>query len=165
MAPRNAVLAEFDLEMAATRRLLERLPEGAFDWRPHPRSFDLGGLATHLAQIPHWGTSILTRDEHDLATSAGRAKRLDGVAAVLETFDRHVDEVRNTLVSMTEGQLLQPWTLRRGTHVVLSIPKIGALRSFVVHHTVHHRGQLTVYLRMQDVPLPPLYGPTADESM
>jgi uncharacterized damage-inducible protein DinB len=162
---RDLLLPEFDQEMAATRRLLERLPESAFGWRPHERSCDLGGLATHLAQIPHWGASILKRDAHDLAAPGPPSTPLTSVAAVLERFDRHVGEVRAALLDAAQGHLLAPWALRRGSHLILSVPRIAALRSFVLHHTIHHRGQMTVYLRQLGVPLPPLYGPTADESM
>lgn len=165
MTERESLLPEFDQETAATRRVLERLPDAAFAWRPHPKSFNLGELATHLSRIPHWGTLILTRDAHDLATGGPMGQALPTAAAVLEQFDAYVREVRTALVEMTEGQLLQPWTLRRGDKVVLSMPRVSALRGFVVRHLVHHRGQMTVYLRMNDVPLPPLYGPTADESM
>ena len=165
ISAKDSLLPEFDQEMAATRRVLERLPEPAFAWRPHEKSYDLGGLATHLAQIPHWGSSILTHDAHDLAASGPPAAALTTVASVLERFDRHVREVRTALVEMADGQLAAPWALRRGSHLILSMPRIAALRAFVLHHTIHHRGQLTVYLRLQGVPLPPLYGPTADESM
>ena len=165
MSVKDTLLPEFDQEMAATRRVLERLPESSFGWRPHERSYDLGGLATHLAQIPHWGASILNHDAHDLASPGPASTSLTTVAAVLDRFDRHVSEVRATLIDAPEGQLLAPWALRRGGHLILSVPRIGALRAFVLHHTIHHRGQLTVYLRLLGVPLPPLYGPTADESM
>jgi uncharacterized damage-inducible protein DinB len=165
MAVRDSLLPEFDQEMAATRQVLERVPEHALAWRPHPTSYDLGGLATHLAQIPHWGTSILKRDHLDLAAQGAHATPLTTVAAILERFDGHVAEVRSALLEMVDGQLLAPWTLRRGVHLVLSMPRIAALRAFVLHHSIHHRGQLTVYLRIQDVPVPPLYGPTADEVM
>ena len=165
MAVRDSLLPEFDQEMAATRQVLERLPEAAFGWRPHPKSYDLGGLATHLAQIPRWGTSILKHDGHDLTTTGPPATTLTTVADVIDRFDRHVTEVRAALLEAVDGQLLAPWALRRGTHLVLSMPRIAALRAFVVHHSIHHRGQMTVYLRLQDVPLPPLYGSTADEVM
>jgi uncharacterized damage-inducible protein DinB len=165
MTAKDTLLPEFDQEMAATRRFLERLPESAFGWRPHDRSYDLGGLATHLAQIPRWGASILMHDAHDLASAGPASAALASVAAVLERFDRHVTEARTALVAAPDGQLLAPWALRRGSHLILSVPRIAALRSFVLHHTIHHRGQLTVYLRLLGVPLPPLYGPTADESM
>ena len=166
MGLRDTLLPEFDQEMAATRRVLERLPANALDWRPHPKSFDLGSLATHLAQIPRWGLSILKQHEHDMASSDdARAVRLERVEDVLRAFDDHVRDVRAAIVEAADGLLETPWTLRRGAHIVLSMPRIGALRAFLVHHSIHHRGQLTVYLRMQDVPLPPLYGPTADERM
>jgi uncharacterized damage-inducible protein DinB len=161
---RESLLPEFDHEMTMTRVVLERLPEAAFEWRPHPRSYTLGGLATHLAQIPHWGTSILTRDFYDLAGSTTRDP-LTSLERVIDTFDGHVREVRGALVALTDGQLLQPWALRRAEHIVMSMPRVSALRGFVVRHLVHHRGQMTVYLRMNGVPLPPLYGPTADETM
>jgi uncharacterized damage-inducible protein DinB len=162
---KDSLLPEFDQEMAATRLVLERLPEPAFGWRPHEKSYDLGGLATHLAQIPHWGSAILQRDAHDLATPGPATTTLTTVAAVLERFDRHVGEVRAALVDAGDSQLLAPWALRRGSHLIMSMPRLAALRAFVLHHTIHHRGQLTVYLRLQNVPLPPLYGPTADELM
>jgi len=164
MNVRESLLPEFDHETTMTRVVLERLPEGAFEWRPHPKSYTLGGLATHLAQIPHWGTSILTKDFYDLASSTTR-EPLTSLKAVLETFDGHVREVRSALVELTDGQLLQPWALRRAEKIILSMPRVSALRGFVVRHLVHHRGQMTVYLRLNGVPLPPLYGPTADETM
>ena len=165
MGVRETLLPEFDQEMAATRQVLARVPESSFDWRPHERSHALGGLATHLAQIPHWGCAILTEDGHDLANAGAPATSLATTAAVLERFDQHVAEVRRALLEMAEAQLQTPWALTRGDHLILSMPKIAALRRFVLHHTIHHRGQLTMYLRLQGVPLPPLYGPSADESM
>jgi uncharacterized damage-inducible protein DinB len=161
----DALLPEFDQEMAVTRLVLERLPEAAFGWRPHPKSYDLGSLASHLAQIPRWGMSILTRDVHDMESAGPRAAPLATVAEILERFDGHVREVRKRLVEMSDAELASIWTLRRGPHIVLTMPKIAAVRAFVLHHTIHHRGQLTVYLRQHDVPIPPLYGPTADEQM
>jgi uncharacterized damage-inducible protein DinB len=163
MAERDSLLPEFDQETAATRRVLERVPDSTLEWRPHEKSFNMGELATHLSRLPHWGTLILKQDSYDLAASGPRGQALPTVAAILQQFDTNVREVRAMLVDMTEGQLLQPWTLRRGDRVVMSVPKVSAVRGFVVRHLVHHRGQMTVYLRMNDVPLPPLYGPTADE--
>jgi len=165
MTARESLLPEFDHEASMTRLVLERVPEPAFGWRPHPKSFDMAGLASHLAQLPRWGTSILTRDFYDLASSGPRPAAFTTLEEILSSFDRHVREVRTALVEMTEGQLLQPWALRRGEKLVLSVPKVSAIRGFVIRHMVHHRGQLTVYLRMNDVPLPPLYGTTADEMM
>jgi uncharacterized damage-inducible protein DinB len=166
MSARDALLAEFDHEMAMTRQVLERVPDAGFGWRPHVKSFALGGLATHLAQLPHWGTRILERDSYDLA-EADRTRALDKTTTseVLETFDRHVREVRRALLDKSDAELMAPWALKRGDHLLMSLPRLSALRRFLLHHVIHHRGQLTVYLRLQDVPLPPLYGPTADERM
>ena len=168
MLVRDTLLPEFDHEMAMTRLALERaatVPPDALDWRPHSRSFTFGELATHLSQIPKWGISILTKDFHDLADTRPDRTALASIGLVIETLDAHVRDVRAALLEMTDGHLLQPWALRRGGRLVLSVPRVSALRGFVVRHMVHHRGQLTVYLRMHDVPLPPLYGPTADEMM
>jgi uncharacterized damage-inducible protein DinB len=157
------LLAEFDHEMAVTRHLLTRVPEASLTWAPHPKSFSLGGLATHLARLPHWGEQILTGDAYDLAASGPPAAPLATLADVLELFDRHVAEVRHALATGTAAALATDWSLRRGSETLLSVPKIPAFRRFLLHHLIHHRGQLTVYLRLLDVPLPPIYGPTADE--
>ena len=168
MPVRDSLLPEFDHEMAVTRRVLERVPESGWAWKPHEKSFDLGGLAAHVARIPRWGRTILDGDSYDLdhedtaATGAAPPATLQGV---LETFDRHVGDLRKQLINRTDGELMAPWALKRGSHLVMSMPRLTALRSFVLHHLIHHRGQLTVYLRLQDVPLPPLYGSTADERM
>jgi uncharacterized damage-inducible protein DinB len=168
MPVRDSLLPEFDHEMAVTRRVLERLPESGWTWKPHEKSFDLGGLAAHVARIPRWGRTILDGDfydlEHDNAAAPGQPAPAT-LQSVLETFDRHVGDLRKQLVNRTDAELMAPWALKRGSHLVMSMPRLTALRSFVLHHLIHHRGQLTVYLRLQDVPLPPLYGSTADERM
>jgi len=169
MPVRDSLLPEFDHEMAVTRRVLERVPESGWAWRPHEKSFDMGGLAAHVARIPRWGRTILDRESYDLANDATNgapvAPEASTLRAVLETFDRHVAELRRHLLDKTDAELLAPWALMRGSQLVMSMPRLTALRSFVLHHLIHHRGQLTVYLRLQDVPLPPLYGSTADERM
>jgi uncharacterized damage-inducible protein DinB len=163
---KDVLLSEFDNEMALTRRLLARLPEPAFGWKPHEKSMTLGGLATHVAQIPHWGTSILQRDSYDLILDhTASAADKQTVADVLAAFDAHTAEVRTTLVEQTDAQLAAPWAFRRGGQLIMTLPRLGALRRFFLNHLVHHRGQLTVYLRLLNVPLPPMYGPTADETM
>jgi uncharacterized damage-inducible protein DinB len=163
---RATLLSEFDDEIAITRRFLERLPDGAFGWKPHDRSMTLGALATHLAHIPHWGTAILQHERYDLEDDhTEAASELNSRAAVLAVFARHAAEVRGALAALTDAGLAACWSLTRGGQMVMSLPKASAIRRFVLNHLVHHRGQLTVYLRMQDVPLPPSYGPTADEPM
>ncbi len=161
----GGLLAEFDHEMSVTRRMLERLPEAAFAWKPHEKSFSLGGLATHLAQLPRWGNHILTHDSYDLATSGPRQSELPTGARVLEVFDGHVKDVRHHLTSLPAASLEATWKLKRGSETLMSMPRLTAFRRFVVNHAVHHRGQLSVYLRLQDVAVPGAYGPSADELM
>jgi uncharacterized damage-inducible protein DinB len=160
----ESLLPEFDHEMAVTRELLSRVPEQALDWRPHELSFTLRALACHLARIPHWGTSILRRDSHDLATPGTPRDLASTRTEILDAFDRNVAEVRRMLVETSDGELLAPWKLTRGKDVLMSMPRLAALRRFLLYHVVHHRGQLTVYLRVHDVPLPPIYGPSANET-
>jgi uncharacterized damage-inducible protein DinB len=162
---RDAFVVEFDHEMAATRRVLERVPEDAFGWTPHERSFSVGGLATHLAVLPHWGCQILAGDDYDLAGASNRAAPRGSRDEVLELFDRHVAELRRCVLDSSDAELAADWTLKRGGQIVLCMPRIAALRRFLLHHLIHHRGQMTVYLRLREVPVPPLYGPTADERL
>jgi uncharacterized damage-inducible protein DinB len=162
----DLLLPEFDHEMSSTRRVLERAPESLFGWRPHERSWTLGGIATHLANIPRWGVSILKHAGYDLVRDAGEhAAELTTAADVLGTFDRHVGEARTALIEISEGELIVPWTLKRDGVLMMSVPRIQAFKRFAISHVVHHRGQMTVYLRLQNVPLPPIYGPTADEAI
>lgn len=165
MTVRDAFVAEFDHEMAMTRRVLERVPDEQFAWKPHDKSFSMGGLATHLSQLPHWGRQILSQESYDLASASTKAAERQTRAEVLDNFDHHVRDVRTALVGSSDAELQAIWTLKRGGHTVLSMPRLQALNSFLIHHVIHHRGQLTVYLRLQGVPLPPIYGPTADERM
>jgi uncharacterized damage-inducible protein DinB len=162
----DALLPELDQEAALTRRLLERVPEDAFDWRPHERSMSLGRLATHLAELVRWGNNILERDGYDLVDhTRPRGSVESSRQAVLDLFDRQVAEVRRNLAGRTDAELAAPWVLRRGAQTVMSMPRVAALRRFLLNHLVHHRGQLSVYLRLQNVSVPPIYGPSADEGM
>jgi uncharacterized damage-inducible protein DinB len=161
----DLLLPEFDHEMASTRRVLARAPAAMLGWRPHEKSWTLGGISTHLANLPSWGVSILKKNSYDLVRDAGeRPVEKTSVAEVLSTFDGHVRESRTALVEITEGELIVPWSLKRDGVVIMSVPRIQAFKSFAINHAVHHRGQLTVYLRLQNIPLPPIYGPTADEA-
>jgi uncharacterized damage-inducible protein DinB len=162
MAIVDFLLPEFDHEMATTRRLLERVPEDRFAWKPHVKSFSLGQLAQHVANLPRWGHITLEQSEFDLAGS-GPAPEAETRAAVLAAFDSHVASARAALVGKTDGELMVPWSLKRGDQTMFTMPKASVWRSFVMNHLVHHRGQLSVYLRQQDVPLPSMYGPSADE--
>ncbi len=162
----QGLLPEFDQEMAVTRRLLERAPAQAFQWTPHPKSFTLGQLATHLSRIPHWGERILTQSGYDLVLDSAPAPPTHETSeAVLQAFDGAVATVRGLLTTLSDAELMAPWQLTRKGEMRLSVPRVAAFKSFVINHIVHHRGQLSVYLRLQEVPLPPMYGPTADEPL
>jgi uncharacterized damage-inducible protein DinB len=158
----ESLLVEFDQEIAATRALLARLPEPALAWRPHEKSFSLGGLGAHLAELPRWGQQILDTDDHELKASPAEPAEPPTRATILETFDRHVAGVRRELTRRSDAELAAPWTLRQNGRTLLTLPRLAAVRRFLIHHVIHHRGQLTVYLRLQNVPLPPMYGTTAD---
>jgi uncharacterized damage-inducible protein DinB len=165
MALKDALLPEFDHEMATTRRLLERLPEAEFAWKPHDKSMALGQLAGHIANLPSWCTATLSTTVFDLDTLPVefRSKPPQSRAALLDEFDAKVATARNQLTSTTDGEFLSPWTLKKGGQEMFTLPRLSAIRSFVLNHLIHHRGQLSVYLRLKDVPLPSIYGPTADE--
>ena len=166
MALCDTLLPEFDNEMAVTRRVLERAPEAAFLWRPHDKSWTLGELCTHISQIPHWGVAILNHDGYDTVRDAGeRSSAKASVADVLTTFDGFVTAARARLTSTTDAELMAPWALKRDGEIVMSMPRFASFKSFALSHLIHHRGQLSVYLRLQNVPLPPIYGPTADEGI
>ena len=158
----DMLLPEFDHEMATTRKLLERVPDDRLSWTPHAKSFTLGQLAQHVATIPMWGTMTLTLNELDLAGGFENPPA-ESRAALVKLFDNNAAKARMELTGKTDAELMAPWALKRGADTIFSMPKASVWRSFVMNHLVHHRAQLSVYLRMQDVPLPAMYGPTADE--
>jgi uncharacterized damage-inducible protein DinB len=160
MTHAETMLPEFDQEMATTRRLLERVPSDRGEWRPHPKSFPLGHLAQLVATMPGWVTTTIRQPAIDLAGQAGYS--FQKTESLVEQFDRHVREAREALASASDVDFVAPWSLRRGDQVLLTLPRGAAVRQHV-NHLIHHRGQLTVYLRLVDVPLPQVYGPTADE--
>ncbi|MBA2259011.1 MAG: DinB family protein [Acidobacteria bacterium] len=162
----QSLLPEYDHELATTRRLLERVPEAEFAWKPHPKSMTLGQLAGHVANIPFWCSATMAATFYDLAASSDKETRLDAPesrAVLLEEFDKKVAAARASLAKATDAEMMAPWTLKHGGHEIFTLPRVAAVRSFVMNHLIHHRGQLSVYLRLKDVPLPPIYGPTADE--
>jgi uncharacterized damage-inducible protein DinB len=165
MALVDALLPEFDHEVAATRRLLDRLPDGKLEWQPHPKSMTLGSLAAHLSELGNWGHETLNSSAVDLETMTRPANYVPPAtrAAILALFDAKMAAARTALVGKSDDQLMAPWTLRRGAHEFFTMPKASCWRTFVMNHLIHHRGQLTVYLRQLDVPLPSIYGPSADE--
>ena len=162
MAIKDALLADYDHEMGTTRRLLERLPDDRLGWQPHHKSMSLGGLATHLTGIPHWAGTILNDPSFDLADAPANAVALTSRAAILAAFDEARARTR-AWMDKTDGEFNALWTLTRGGQQIFSMPRVSAFRSFVLHHIIHHRGQLSVYLRLNDVAVPAIYGPSADE--
>lgn len=162
MTIKDALLAEYDHEVGTTRRLLERVPDAQLGWKPHEKSMSLGGLATHLSNIPNWAGALLNQSEFDLAGAGPNLEAKPSSAAILEAFDLSTRQARQWL-DKADAEYQAPWTLKRGGHVMFSMPRVAAFRSFVLSHMIHHRGQLSVYLRMHNVPVPSIYGPSADE--
>lgn len=163
----TGILPEFDHEMAVTRRLLERVPAAHLAFKPHPKSFSLGELATHVATIPHWSAMTIQKSEVDMGPPDAPPPKTEAAKTtgeLLERFDAHVKEARDAIGSASDATLLGDWSLLSGGKVMFTMPRIAVLRSFVMNHLIHHRGQLSVYCRMCDVPLPSIYGNTADET-
>ncbi len=162
MAIKDGLLADFDHEMGTTRKLLERLPDDRLVWKPHVRSMSLGGLATHLGNIPHWAGTILNETSFDLVAAPPNLQEKTSRADILAAFDQVCAQAR-AWMDKTDAEYVSPWTLKRAGQEVFTVPRVAAFRSFVLHHIIHHRGQLSVYLRLNDIPVPAMYGPSADE--
>jgi uncharacterized damage-inducible protein DinB len=165
-AVQQALLTEFDQEMAATRKVLERVPDDRLDWAPHEKSMTIGRLFGHLAELPQWAGAILAQDEFDIEpvgepgyTPPSFTSRDEFLAA----FDENVKNARAVIESTGDQDFMKPWTLKRAGQALFTAPKMGVFRRQYMNHMIHHRGQATVYLRLNDVPVPQTLGPTADE--
>ena len=159
-------LGEFDNEMANTRKVLERVPLEKYEYKPHEKSGEMGWLAAHVANLVSWVSLAINSDNFDLAPpgeEAPHTKTSHTREELLAAFDKNVVAAREALTNATDETMLGPWSLLRGGQTLFTIPRVAVVRSFAMNHLIHHRAQLTVYLRMNDVPLPPLYGPSADE--
>jgi uncharacterized damage-inducible protein DinB len=165
MSMREILLSEFDHETATARRLLDRLPDAAerLAWRPHPKSMSLGGLATHVANLPTWTGAIVNEPFFDLAAAPPSLAEQTSRGGILGAFDENVARARGWVAGCSDAEYAARWTLRRNGQEMFSLPRGAALRTFVISHLVHHRGQLSVYLRLLDIPVPAIYGPSADE--
>ncbi|MCP3919769.1 MAG: DUF664 domain-containing protein [bacterium] len=158
----TALLADFQHEAGVTRRVLEAIPEDRYDWKPHDKSMTLGALASHVAESPTWAHSML-EDELDCASMADwKPFVAENRAELLAAHDKNCAGFREIVADKDDAFLASNWKMRSGDKILMEAPKHAAMRSTVVHHNIHHRGQLTVYLRMLDVPVPSTYGPTAD---
>jgi uncharacterized damage-inducible protein DinB len=163
----QSMLPEFDHEMANLRKTLERVPEGKPDFRPHPKSMPLSRLAGHLAEIPTWAAMTIERDELDIDPVDGPKYEpyiMGSRSDLLSKFDADLKQAREKLAGTTDDRMMATWTLKARGQTAIAMPRVAVLRSFVMNHMVHHRAQLGVYLRMNDVPVPGLYGPSADEN-
>ncbi len=166
MPLKDSILPEFDMEMDATRRTLERIPDGKFDWKPHDKSGTLGWIAGHLANIPHWAVMTMNQDSLDLAPVGQERPAPPKPASrkeVLDHFDKNRAAARAVLAAGDDAHYAKPWALLMGGRQLFSEPRSAVLRRMVFNHIIHHRGQLTVYLRLLNIPVPALYGPSADE--
>jgi uncharacterized damage-inducible protein DinB len=160
------LLPEFDREAAATRKTLERVPDDRLEWRPHEKSATLGSLATHVANLLSWAAHTIEKDSIDIAPGGVpvRAEPVRSAAEAVEVFDRHAAAARAAIAGATDERLAATWTLFADGREIFSQPRAGVLRGMVMNHLIHHRAQLGVYLRLNDVPVPSVYGPSADES-
>jgi uncharacterized damage-inducible protein DinB len=166
MPIRDSILPEFDYEMSATRKTLERVPEGKPDWKPHEKSMKMSRLAGHLAELPTWAVHSLNQDSVDIAPAGGAPptpRVMSSRKKLLEDFDKNVAEARAAIAAASDEKFMQPWSLLKGGQTLMTMPRIVVLRNFVLNHNVHHRAQLGVYLRLNNVPVPSIYGPSADE--
>ncbi len=162
----DALLPEFDHEMASTRKMLERVPDAKWTWKPHGKSMTMGDLAVHIMGMAGWTVDTLKTESFDVAPADGSKPDFPSAKSnreLLEKFDRNVAAARAALAAAENDQLMQPWSLLQGGQPIFTMPRAGVLRTMIFNHIVHHRGQLSVYLRLNDVAVPGMYGPSADE--
>lgn len=158
-----ALIGEMQHEAQTTRKCLERIPAEKFDWKPHEKSMSMGTLASHIAEMFGWTPPTLRNLELDFSKIDYKPYEPPTTADLLDFFDKQVDEAIEALKNTPDEVFLENWTLRNGDQVFFTLPKVGVMRGFVMNHIVHHRGQLTVYMRLNDIAVPSIYGPTADE--
>ncbi len=160
------LLPEFDQEMANTRKSLERVPEDKLDWKPHEKSMSFVEIATHMANLLSWTVLSIEQDSYDMAPPGEDPPRVDpadSLESALAMFDKNVTAARAAIEGASDERLLAPWALLHGGNEVFKMPRVAVLRTMIMNHMIHHRAQLGVYLRLNDVAVPSLYGPTADE--
>ena len=166
MSYAETLLPEFDQEMANTRKVLERVPDDKLDWQPHPKSHTIGWNANHLANLPDWLVHALTTPELDIAPVGGEPysyPKATSAREILEMFDRNVTAAREAITRANEEQMAQPWTLSHAGKPVFTMLRSAVFRQIILNHIIHHRAILCVYLRLNDIPVPGMYGPSGDE--
>jgi uncharacterized damage-inducible protein DinB len=159
----TAFIAEMEQEAISTRKCLERIPEEKFGWKPHEKSMEMGKLASHIAEMFSWTNSTMSSDELDFATMDYKPYEPASTADLLAFFDKNFNGAIETLKSCSDEDFMKPWSLKNGETTYFTMPKVAVIRGFVLSHVIHHRGQLSVYLRLNDIPVPSIYGPSADE--
>ena len=162
----QAMLGEFDQEMQNTRKVLERVPEDKWSWKPHDKSGTVGWLAGHIATLPGWAAMTIQTEELDYAPVNGpsyQPPKTDNRKELLEVFEKNVAETRAALGRVSDEEMMKNWTLLAGGQKIFEMPRVACIRGMVFNHLIHHRAQLTVYFRLLDVAVPGLYGPSADE--
>jgi uncharacterized damage-inducible protein DinB len=163
------MLAEYEMESAGTRKALERVPDDKLGWKPHEKSMSLGDLAAHLAEAPGWMSITLEKDSFDVAPPDGshqyQRPNLKSRQEILDLFDKNLKQAKEALAKAPDSEMMKPWSLMRGGQAMFTMPRVAVVRSFVMNHNIHHRAQLGVYLRLNGIPVPGHYGPSADETM
>jgi len=163
MAISQALLQEYDREMATTRKMLERFPEDKVEWRPHETCMTMGRLAGHVAELAGWATVTMNQDKLEMDPSNYKPNIVTSRAEALKQFDETVKAGRAALAGASDETYMKPWTFVAGGQALFTMPKIAVLRSFVMNHMIHHRGQLAAFYRIAGVPVPSIYGPSKDE--
>lgn len=158
-------IGELKQEAISTRKSFERIPEDKFDFKPHEKSMTMIQLASHVAEMFGWITATCKKDQIDFAAGDYVPFKPETTADLVEAFDKHLAEALAALEEVDDEKMMEIWTLRNGEQVYFSMPRVQAIRAFAINHIIHHRGQLSVYLRLNDIPVPSLYGPSADEQM
>jgi uncharacterized damage-inducible protein DinB len=166
MSIAESILPEFDMEMASTRKVLERVPDDKLSWKAHDKSNTIGWVACHLAEIPGWVEGTLSADHWDIHPAGGepyQSPQLDTTKSIVELFDANANAARDRIAAAPDEEFSKPWSLLMGGQTLFTMPKLGVIRTWVLNHTIHHRAHLCVYLRLNNIPVPAIYGPSADE--
>ena len=162
----ESILPEFEQEMASTRKVLERVPDDKLDWKAHPKSNSIGWNANHLAEIPGWVAGTLNQASWDILPPGGepyKSPKLSSKAEILALFDKNVAEARKAFEAVRDEDVQQTWSLLKAGTPIITMPRAAVIRNFVINHAIHHRAHLCVYLRLNDIPVPGMYGPSGDD--
>lgn len=165
MSLKESLLKEMQNEAAATRKMLERIPDDKFGWKPHEKSMTMGTLAGHIAENLAWASVIIDTDDYNFETSGYKPPEVKSSKDLLKMFDEGLSKATESFKKTDDKKLLEHWIMRGNNTVYVDLPRVDALRMFLYSHTAHHRGQLSVYMRINDIPLSSVYGPTADENI